>query len=822
MELEEAIKVALEGQAVLFAGAGFSFGAKNKYGKMPQAKEIKNILLKELGKADSEYGLEVISQLYKNKKSEEELVEILKDQFNIYSVAKHHQKIMNIQWKRIYTTNYDQVIEKASMECPKKIRRDAVILSDDFENTDKSSICVHINGFIQNLDSASLDRDFKLTDKSYSCESLVDNEWFQFLVNDFSSAAAIIVIGYSMQFDIDIKRLFSSPEISRKVVFIEKNDIDEIALELLESYGKCYNIGIEGFSDLLETEQKSFVPSIEHIYKSFKCMYRDPLEATVPNYETIVQLYMEGILKDDLLMKDGSGAYSYLLARNASYPFLRAYRNKKVHIAIANLGNGKSVFCKMIENELRREEVKVFTYIHRYDSLDEEIEKICEERKRCVVIIDNYPGHMDILNKFALYGHKNISFLLTARNGVNQMFCKQLERALKIQTEDIAPLYLNKLQDNEIDDLAFLLENNSLLSLAAIEDDESTKEFLLTTCEGKFSNLLLKIFNSNDIKRKLTDLYTQLCNHNNRKIKEVAIFSLLKNVSNYDIDFPEILDLLEADYVAFKKNDIEFLSEVFDSNENNINVRSSIISHVLLRDVVKIDEVVTVMKSVFLAADRKKGRVYYELQRAMVSHSQFTIFSDDTKDKQQLQLISTFYDEIRNTQFAKANPFFWEQFASAYIDLKKYDMVKKCIDNALLEAKKIDHFVPFQIMTVFGRYYAEKAYDDVLKNKLNADEAIASIKSSVDAILMFYDNPDNNLYYVFKVVKMFPKIFWLIKEDITPTDLSIYIEKNSIMRKKMEIYVQDCDYQYQFKVKEWMKDLNDSLDEAKKLMKRTV
>ena len=60
--------------------------------------------------------------------------------------------------------------------------RDAVILSDDFEATNKNSICVHINGYIERLNEDKLDNEFKLTDKSYSCDTLVGNPWFEWLM----------------------------------------------------------------------------------------------------------------------------------------------------------------------------------------------------------------------------------------------------------------------------------------------------------------------------------------------------------------------------------------------------------------------------------------------------------------------------------------------------------------------------------------------------------------------------------------------------------------------------------------------------------------
>lgn len=824
MELEKAIEMILGGQAVLFAGAGFSYGAQNRNGNIPSANDLKEKLLKDMDMSEtSKYGLEIIADFYKQRKSASQLVDKLREQYDIVNVAEHHKKIMDLQWKRVYTTNYDQVIERASKECKGAYSREAIILSDDFESCSKNLICVHLNGYIERLNVDKLDNEFKLTDRSYSCDSLVGNPWFEFMVNDFEAASAIVVIGYSMQFDIDIKRLLSAPEISKKVIFIDSPDIDEISKGLLESYGVCYSIGIESFSDEIENAKKEYVPEICFSFKSFKYMYHETLTSIPPTYEDIVKFYIEGKKCDKLLEKDLAGSYKYLLYRKAMNNFLRNFRNVKVFIALSNLGNGKTTFLDMVENELRKEEVKVYTYIHRYDLIDQEIEEICKENKRCIVIIDNYPGHMDILNKFSQYGHSNITFLLTARNGVNLMFCKQLERALHIETEDICPLYLNQLQKKESEELANILENNSLLkdgvcSETGIEDIE---KFIREDCKGCFSNLLLRLFESSNIKEKLEILYKGLEESENTQVKEVAIFSLLKNISNYDLNFHEILDLFNADYVALKKNDIEFIPEIFEQGDDSvINVRSSIISTSLIKNVIKTEDIVKTMKKAFLAADNKSGRTYGELQKSMVSHSQFVFFTDTTDEREKLILIESFYNDIRNTKFAKHNPFFWEQFASAYIDMKKFDLVKKCIDTALIEAKKNPIFVPFQVKTVQGRYYVEKCYDDLLKEKCTGSEVVDSIVNATDAVLQYYNHPENNLYYVFKVVRFYSKIFALIKNEMTKRELSIYVEKSSIMNKCMTNYLKNnIESQYSVKVKIWQQELIESIEEAKKLMK---
>ena len=122
--------------------------------------------------------------------------------------------------------------------------------------------------------------------------------------------------------------------------------------------------------------------------------------------------------------------------------------------------------------------------------------------------------------------------------------------------------------------------------------------------------------------------------------------------------------------------------------------------------------------------------------------------------------------------------------------------------------------------TIQGRYYVEKCFSELTNGKSSPSDAIKDITDSCNSILMHYNHPENNLYYVFKVVKYYPMIFNLIKDRIDKRELLIYIEKCSIMTKKMEDYFNNSYGDYNvFIVKRWREDIIDSINEAKELLR---
>ena len=112
MTLEEAIEAALDGEAVLFIGAGFSPGARNL-----DNEDVKN------GRGLAKYlsgksGLPLDSTLddasdeLLTKFGKDVLIKLLHTEYKVKEVAKYHREIATVPWKRVYTTNYDHVLKR--------------------------------------------------------------------------------------------------------------------------------------------------------------------------------------------------------------------------------------------------------------------------------------------------------------------------------------------------------------------------------------------------------------------------------------------------------------------------------------------------------------------------------------------------------------------------------------------------------------------------------------------------------------------------------------------------------------------------------------
>jgi len=166
MNLSEAIQHALSGNAILFCGAGFSFGAKQTYhSQIPIGDMLAKSMSGQLS-LDPETGLEDAAEEYYEKFGPHKYYNYLKEQFISTSIEDYHLEYTRVPWIRIYTTNFDDVIEKAYEKSglhitPYSRKNNPKGLPEE------GNVVVHLNGFIHDSQPESIRSDIILSEVSY-------------------------------------------------------------------------------------------------------------------------------------------------------------------------------------------------------------------------------------------------------------------------------------------------------------------------------------------------------------------------------------------------------------------------------------------------------------------------------------------------------------------------------------------------------------------------------------------------------------------------------------------------------------------------------
>src|SRR5579862_8578328 len=155
MDLDRAIEHALDGRALLFTGAGFSRGATNLRNRpFKTGPQFANHLALQ-AHLPAGTPLDDAAEIFVEQFGKDRLITELKEEFTAKQVSESHFKIGRVPWRRIYTTNYDDVLESAYRTMGKRIQ--SITMSDSLRDVPEETIlAVHLNGYVERTNRSNI------------------------------------------------------------------------------------------------------------------------------------------------------------------------------------------------------------------------------------------------------------------------------------------------------------------------------------------------------------------------------------------------------------------------------------------------------------------------------------------------------------------------------------------------------------------------------------------------------------------------------------------------------------------------------------------
>jgi energy-coupling factor transporter ATP-binding protein EcfA2 len=180
-----------KGNVVLFAGAGFSLGAKNSLGADPPlGSDLARILSRECGWPDSGEDLPTVYDQARKHLGSRGLNEVLARYYRDCQPALWHSRLASLFWYRIYTTNLDDVVERAYRGRAAQ-NLDLVTCPAPYADHDiwhERVQCVHLHGSV--LDPA---KGYTFTLEDFAGQTAQPNPWYQAMADDMMSQTFLFV-----------------------------------------------------------------------------------------------------------------------------------------------------------------------------------------------------------------------------------------------------------------------------------------------------------------------------------------------------------------------------------------------------------------------------------------------------------------------------------------------------------------------------------------------------------------------------------------------------------------------------------------------------
>lgn len=783
MELQQAINYALDGNALLFIGSGFSIGAKKASGEeFASAGPLAKRLCAECGIPDEEQTSDLgqASEIFQSLKSESELVDYLIKEFSAVDINTTQEIIGSVNWKRIYTTNYDNVMELAYGK-NKRLITPVVLSQKPSDFKDKASLCVHLNGRIDGLTIDKLNNEFKLTNISYLTEEFRKSDWLSLFRTDLLTASAIFFVGYSMQYDLDIKRVISSlSDLKDKTFFIMREKETKINQLLVEHFGKACPIGTDTFASMIKETRKTFVPSAGRLspYLCFKKHDMPKPPSSIVDSEVLKFLTQGEYTSDKVYFSTLSfDDYKYCIHRSKLKDLVETIesgeRNCLIH---SSLGNGKTIFIDALASMLTQKGYHVYRYYRYMATYPAEMERICSESDRIALIFEDYSGCIENLKILKQLRSDQI-LILSERSYVNEANYDTISNLFG----DFYSIDINKLDADETASLNSLLEHFGFWSYLSSRSKDRRIDFINKTCKGYLRNVVLQLLESPDIAKRFKDIVNNVKQKNG--YYEAIIFLLVASVSQVKLgldDLAEALDVTQLNSPKFKNDPI--VREFVDFDDNVILPKSSLLSRSLLAQIFDSEIIVdTMIKIMQHLNDYGTGKVSRQIIRRLMTYTNVQQILNENDPHFKYNLLR-YYESIKAMPSCSKNPHFWLQYAIVMLSERNYPQAKLYFDAAYSFGQMIDGFDTYQIDNHYARY--------ILENERicgTPDKCMEAFRHA-HGILMDPKHKVEVRYYPYKVARLYYPFYEKFHKQLKDYEQREFVSSCSEMLKRLEWY----------------------------------
>lgn len=766
MDLEEAVKHIINGEAILFLGAGFSREASNRYCLMKDAGDFSKELCVEMGVRENG-DLGQVSNLYLGSKQSKDyfaraqkLIRKLQDLFicanDGYTEAQ--KTIVCQDWMRIYTTNYDDIVEKVYEDVKQEIV--PMTLCNTQNEILHHNTIIHLNGLVRNLDVAKLDNEFKLTTRSYLIENFNKSDVKWVFQQDLRNARAIIFVGTSLNYDIEIQKVvYSIDNIRDKIIFVDKELLKDELPDVFDEdqkqiLGKVLYIGTKGLAENIARVGKCYKKDeMPMKLRSFdmiegkKLTYRAVTDQNKWNLLTFGKIEQEIVYSH---LNDNS----YLVQRDIINDIVDNIEKEKgkVHIIHSHLGNGKTcimqyLMCKFAFNR------KVFVYENYYSDYEKECKWIMGLDGKKVFFFENYNLSLKALEMLRGYIDSSCTLVMTCRTFLNYNMIYHLARALRMPIESFFEYDVNALSDKEKEIILYQLKKMKLAEFKDIGRKQGMQ--LLKKNGNQWVDIAVYYFKSDLVSQRLDDIYKELVK-DSRKLMLVigCIINNVVGLNLYDSQLFEVLEIHQWEVGITRDANI---NEMIGADQGHMELRSSILSLYFIHKNKLYQDVIQIMRKMIWNSDRLSQEDSESLKRQLISISNISElfyrnkFDMNSVGKEGLRdEILNYFGNISDVTYYKKNQFFWLQYAMACMDLNKYEMAENCFKLAYKYASE-KHIQSFQIDLQYGRFLLEKG----CSVKLDGQEAFKVFKEAHNLWQGVLHNRAADSYYVYKQLSVY-------------------------------------------------------------------
>lgn len=530
---------------ILFLGAGASFGALHPAGlKMPNGQELADLIAeKYLGESYKGKNLSYVSELAINESSLFDVQHYIYELISPFTPAEHHIKISNFPWNKIFTTNYDFIIENAYKGNKDSVQNLFPVVRNTPEyqihHNEKSLTYFKLHGCLSIVNDSELP--LILTIDQFINYQNGRERLFDRLLS-LAYDYPILFVGYSLS-DPNIRSILQKVDAlkgGKALSYIVSPTITDEEKRYWES--RRFAVFQMTFEDLLNNLEKEIEPNDRKL-GGLKIKEKHPLFEKFQSSLTTVKVTDS---LDNFIANDIDYVSSNIPAGNTDpKSFYKGYfenwdpiiRNLDVRRGVlegilfqvflnneehqsedthfylihGNGGSGKSVLLKRLAFEAATEINRICLFLKPYSRFNIEIisELYNLIKERIYLFVDGVAQNKNDLKRIlqkASKLHIPITIFAAERTNIWNSECEELEAFLK---DDYTLKYLT---DKEINELLILLENHHSLNALQYKSHEERVHAFKEIATRELLVALYEATNSKSFEEIIHDEYKSIGN----------------------------------------------------------------------------------------------------------------------------------------------------------------------------------------------------------------------------------------------------------------------------------------------------------------------
>ncbi len=750
------------GTSILFLGAGFSAEATNVAGNpIRDVEGLIKLLLDEIGEKPEGYDLDSAADEYVRffgSKGPEKVTRVLHANFRSKSFSDEQRLIVCQPWYRIYTTNYDDVVETICSEEKKPVTTKEIsdLVSQPMPDTTQ---LIHVYGNITRASADEFKKHFLLTESQRDESPFLRSPWFQRFYDDVLTARSVVFVGFSLN-DIDLRRLLGKlpREVLDKVHFVTHPDTPKPIIGRMNKYGRAHPIGLSEFATQLGRKRSG--PPIKQ-YSSVPIQLKELVftkqqKASVSSRD-IEDLMLTGDIDLNKLshadVSGGAGSYSISRSHHSYSRALNNASGERPILVHSDIGNGKTIFAIQLGYLFSQNNYRVFVVQREPENIGDILNFLQGVEEQVLVIFDDIMRFSRLSSAIVNMRRKDIVVLGTVRTIVLDTNSERVRGRLGNATP--IEIDLNSPQRQESLRIVSYLNENGLLGANADWDETEKLNFVETKCGGQLRDVILSLYSKGSLHQRVESLLGNIQALDQFTTKLIGLAALL-SYSNFSSSskFLLVSELVEYPYgveeLRQRLSERE-LSTLVRLDSGDVIIRSPALALFILTRIFNVESIFQLVKQALFTLD-KYFRDDYECVRLGKALLKFSLYGPMLSGKRDNQLIEEFYDDCRVLSFASSDPLFWVQRSICNMHDHHFPISKRFVDTAYGIAKKLRDYDTYQI----DNHNARLMLTESLVNGVSADgererEAMILLKGVLS-------RKDEDLYHPLSVMRLYADI----------------------------------------------------------------